>query len=373
VTTVHLVYPHGPAISCPDAIGRNVGERLKKWFNVKYYDWSDTRVIKPGTDDVLLGHPHAAPMTVFRRSARQDGWRRILVMTPFNASEVGQVAFLNRIVRRSDLYLAITGDYWFDQVRNSALVHWYPKMRQLDIGIDREAFPRLKKKFNPPGHRRFVYIGNASRAKNISYLRSIARLAPQHEVWWIGAEEKEDVIRRVRRLDFSAPASQEFLAHFDFLLTVGSADANPATILEAMAWGLIPACTKESGYTGIPGIFNVPLGDVRGAIAVLDHLQALPEHMLGQLVAENDELLESRFNWDAVTDSIRGAIVSDESPETATASPSTAARLLYAALSGPHSVVRPKNLARFGGSVAKRRVFASDPGRAAGRGLEGAS
>src|SRR5512132_2659791 len=84
VTTIHLVYPHGPSISCPDAIGRHLGERLRPHFQVLQYDWDETRALEPGPDDVLLGHPHPAPWTIFRRSARKAGWRRIVPMTPFN-------------------------------------------------------------------------------------------------------------------------------------------------------------------------------------------------------------------------------------------------------------------------------------------------
>ena len=55
MTTVHLIYPHGSRISCPDAIGRNVGNRLREQFEVKQYNWDDIGVLHPGSDDILIG------------------------------------------------------------------------------------------------------------------------------------------------------------------------------------------------------------------------------------------------------------------------------------------------------------------------------
>ena len=57
--------------------------------------------------------------------------------------------------------------------------------------------------------------------------------------------------------DFSAGDARRAVAQFDFMITVGRRDANPTTVLEAMAWGLVPICTPQSGYQDHPGITNI--------------------------------------------------------------------------------------------------------------------
>src|SRR5437764_881235 len=111
--TVHFIYVTGNRISCPEAIGRNVAVRLRGWgYRVVHYQWDDFRKIKPRDGDVLLGHPHYAPFTVYRRSVRSDGWRRRIAMFPFSHGEIGYSAFADDAVRHSDQVLAIAGRYW---------------------------------------------------------------------------------------------------------------------------------------------------------------------------------------------------------------------------------------------------------------------
>ena len=107
---VHLVYPHGPRVSAPDSIGRHLGQRLAARYDVVLHDWDERGVIKPEPGDVLLGHPHPAPGTIFRRSARERGWSRVLMMAPYD-HDPRQVAFENPVIRDCDLFLAITGLY----------------------------------------------------------------------------------------------------------------------------------------------------------------------------------------------------------------------------------------------------------------------
>ena len=67
-------------------------------------------------------------------------------------------------------------------------------------------------------------------------------------------------------MDFSQPEARAAVAGYDFMITVGAMDDNPTTILESMAWGLIPAVTMQSGYENRAGIVNVPLNDALAAV-----------------------------------------------------------------------------------------------------------
>lgn len=312
---VHLVYPHAERTAQPDAIGRQLGQRLEARYTVIYHDWWERGVIRPAPGDVLLGHPHPAPGTIFRRSARERGWSRVLMMSPYHHGDLRQVAFLDSIIRDCDLYLAITGPYWFGSIGRSRCSHWLPKMVHLDMAVDRQHFPPLKNTFGAPGKRRFVYIGTTQYMKNTPYLTQIARRMPGVDFSWVGrGTSRIEGLAPLGFLDFDGPGGRAILGSFDFLVTVGKADANPTTILEAMAWGLLPVCTPESGYDGIPGITNVPLGDPDAAAAVLARLNGLPQERLLAMQAENWRLLDHHYNWDRFAGQVIEAIESSSSP-----------------------------------------------------------
>jgi len=355
VTTIHLVYPHGPRISCPDAIGRKLGERLEQRYRVAYYDWDDVRVIKPASSDVLLGHPHPNPWTCFRRSLRQPGWRRVVALFPYYHGDTYADAFADAFIDQCDLYLAITGNYWFGSIEKSPFAHWRPKMVHVDLAIDRQDFPVLKRYFNPPGQRRFVYIGHSGWTKNTHYLSEIAEAMPETTIGWIG--HKIRPIPHVTHLgvqDFSTTTGQQVVASYDFMVTVGKADANPATILEAMAWGLIPVCTPQSGYQGYSGIVNIPLGDTSRAVAILRQLQNLPEAKLNELQAINWQVLDTHFNWDRFSRDVITAIESSAHPPLAPSSRWRRISLKWAAFISPHVAWHPVNLARWLYKLFKR-------------------
>jgi glycosyltransferase involved in cell wall biosynthesis len=316
VTTVHFVYPSGRSISTPESIGRNVAERLRQAYAVVQYDWTSPKTVEPGTDDVLLGHPHPAPWTIFRRSARRPGWKRIVVMTPYN-QDPRQMSFLDALVPRCDLYLAITGNYWFKSVHSSLFAHWAPKMVHVDLAIDRRDFPVIKTHFNHPGRRRFLYIGHDGWQKNPRYLEEIAARLPRSTISWMGGGTRLKGLRQLGHQDFASETARRLVATHDFVLTVGRFDANPTPVLEAMAWGLIPVCTPTSGYEGHPGIVNVPLDEPDAAASVLERLQKTSEDRLARMQAENWLALDSHFNWDRFAQQVVEAINSKRSPPTA--------------------------------------------------------
>ena len=312
---IHLIYPHGPRVSAPDSIGRHVGQRLEARYEVAYHDWDERGVIKPEPGDVLLGHPHPSRGTIFRRSARERGWTRILMMGPYHHGDLRQNAFVDPMMRDCDLFLAITGPYWFESVASSPCSHWRPKMIHLDMAADRADFPPLKQGFGEPGRRKFVYIGSTAYMKNTPYLTQIARRMPGVDFSWVGPGTSGiQGLRPLGFFDFDSPDGRAILGRFDFMVTVGKADANPTTILEAMAWGLLPVCTPQSGYAGIPTITNVPLDDPDGAAAVLTRLNTLPEQHLLAMQAENGRLLDQHYNWDRFADQVIAAIESPASP-----------------------------------------------------------
>jgi hypothetical protein len=352
MATVHLVYPNGPQISCPHAIGRHLTARLSTRYQMRNYDYESPEAIEPRPGDVLIGHAHPRAKTVFRLSASRPGWRRKLLMAPFNHGDMMQVGFIDRVMGEVDLFLAITGAYWFASIEKSATAHWRPKMIHLDLAVDRNEFPRLRTGFNPPGERRFLYIGHRKWYKNIPYLSRIA-FATKNPISWIGPGKRAiPGLAKIGRQDFSTPEGRAAVAGHDFMITVGKADANPTTIVEAMGWGLIPVCTRESGYVNEPGIANVPLNDVREAVTVMDRLQAVPESELIAMRAANDRRIAEHYNWDRFALQAVDAIESDSSPRCGACPVSHRLRLRLGEFRAPWNPWIPNNVWR----AVKRKI-----------------
>ena len=347
MATVHLVYPHGTKISCPDAIGRNLGKRLTAaGFQVCYYDFDDIGTIYPGTDDVLLGHAHPNPKTLFRQSMKQAGWRRILILEPYVHRDHQYVAFLDRIMNDCALFLAITGNFWFTSIEQSLFAHWRPKMKHLDLAVERYDFPILKMAFQPCGKRRFLYIGHIAAYKNTEYLSHIALQMPEIGFSHIGNGHIYGVTA-LGVQDFAMNAGKQKITEHDFLLTVGRADANPTTILEAMAWGLIPVCTPQSGYINYSGIVNVPLNNISEAVRILRHLQEMPADKLHEMQRINWNLIEEHFNWDRFAHQVIDAIHSTESPPLKSISRFHRVQIRWAEFMGSRWMIWPQKIGRF--------------------------
>ena len=227
-------------------------------------------------------------------------------LAPYTHGDLSQVAFLDRVLPHCDRFLAITGHHWFATTATSPCAHWLPRMVGLDLAVDRADFPPLARSFNPPGRRRFLYIGHDGWYKNLGYLAAIARALPAGTVAWAGRGKRRwPGLGELGFHDFSTTAGRAVLADFDFLITVGRADANPTTVLEAMAWGLIPVCTPQSGYDDEAGVVNVPLDDLPGALAVLQRLQSSDDAGLRAMQVANNARLEAHFTWGRFAGQVR--------------------------------------------------------------------
>ncbi len=307
--SVHLIYPHGDRISCPDAIGRRLARALGEYYTVHLHDWDDTSCISPELGDILLGHPHPAPWTIYRRSMRHTNWSRRIAMFPYSHGDRHQAVFAESSVHNSDQALLIAGRYWADSIANSHFSHWLPKVRFLDLAVDRRDFPRIKSRFNEPGKRRLIYIGNSSKVKNPNYLSQIASMLPHGFVSWAGSGSPIPHVRSLGYVDFSTREARDLVAAHDFLISVSHSDANPAAILEAMSWGLLPICTPQSGYKAAAGIVNIPLNEPERALSTIQRLLYATEGELQSLRAENDCALESDFTWPRFIDQVLASIM----------------------------------------------------------------
>jgi glycosyltransferase involved in cell wall biosynthesis len=312
MSTLHLIYAVGDGIRTPGAITRELACRLSKHYEVKVHDWADKGIIKPDSGDILLGHPHPDGNTIFRRSFSQCGWGKRIVMLPFrHAPYYGDIAWWDPLICKADCFIAICAPYWTDTMAQSWTAHWAYKTIQLDLAVNREHYPLVKTRFNPPGKRKFLFIGWVARYKGFDYFEEIVRANSQLSFGWIGpgdnAVECPGLEKHGYR-DFSLRENMDLVKTYDFLLTCGRSDPNPTTILEATSWGLVPICTPQSGYYKQDWIINIPLDNVAAASAILRDLNTVPEEVLRQFQERGQTALSSHYTWRRFAAQVRDCI-----------------------------------------------------------------
>jgi len=348
IKRIHLIYPTGEKISTPDVIGREIKKSLEKKYEVRVYNNNAFRIISPGDADVLLGHWHPNPFTVFRMSAQKKGWKRIIAIAPFCPDTTGwHNAFGNKIIGKCDRYLAITGNAWINRLEESPFHHWKPKIVHLDLAVDREDFPFIKRNFNQVKKRRFLYIGNTNWCKNIQFLEKLSKELPDVDFAWMGGNQTLKNIKGFGVLDFSKKEAKNLIQEYDFLINVGTADANPTTILEAMAWGLIPVSSVQSGYEKFSGIQNIPIDNIYRAVETIKNLQLIPEEQLNKWQQDNLDCLDKHFNWDRFCSQVLDEIESKFCPNLTEITKNDRLSLHTAELESPNYWGRPINLYRF--------------------------
>jgi glycosyltransferase involved in cell wall biosynthesis len=309
--TIHLVYPHKKIETAPNVIGYRLLEFLGKFEHTIAHNYDEVFKINPKEGDVIIGHPHPASYTVFRRSIKNKGWRRKIMLSPFN-HDPRQVGFVDDFIDDVDLYLAITGNYWFKRIKGSQYDRWLPKMRHMDFAVDILSFEKIKIKFGPVGSRRFIYIGNDHPGKNLEFLSKLA-LACGIEITWAGKGRVYPGLKNIGYCDFQSKSGKKIILDHDFLITVGGYDANPTTILEALAWGLVPVCTVTSGYESFEEIINVSGNSIDEAAGLINQLQVIEPERL-RMMSEKGRLLAAEFNWDVFHKKVYEAIYSNDSP-----------------------------------------------------------
>jgi glycosyltransferase involved in cell wall biosynthesis len=232
-------------------------------------------------------------------------------------------------------------------LNDSPFQHWEPKIVHIDLAVDRVDFPYIKKNFNLAGKRRFLYIGHTSWCKNTSFLEKLAQELPEIEFSWIGGNQSLKKIKSLGKFDFSKQEAKNLIKKYDFLITVGSSDANPTTILEAMAWGLIPVSSVQSGYKGFSGIRNISIDNIEDAVETIHNLQFVPEERLKKWQQENFTKLENHFNWDRFCGQVLNEVESKDSPKLTETSLKHRLFLLFAEWQSPYFWGKPLNFYRF--------------------------
>ena len=305
---VHLVYPVDfSKHSAPWSLGNHLYKFLTtKNITVKTYQWTSCEKIKPKKNDILIGHAHPNPYSCFRISSDNPNWKKKFLLQPYNSDKY-QMSYLHNIINKVDLFFAISGEYWIDNIDKTIFKSWKKKIVRVDMGVNRAHYPFVKKIFNPPGKRKFLYIGNDYEfnnfAKNLKYLNNIIENYGA-KFFSIAGNKRVNKSNFYGWLNFSKKEALEIIKHHDFYIIVSTNDANPTTIIEAMSWGLIPVATHGCGYFNNNGIVNLPQTNVIEAVKILEKLQFENSKHLENIQKLNINQLKSRFDWDKICNEI---------------------------------------------------------------------
>ena len=293
----------------PFSITASVYEALKARGRTLLYDWAERVPIAGGAQDILIGHPFPdGEERVWNRACREGEFALRIAMLPLSHQMAEINGRFDPYIPLVDAVFGIMGPYWIDTWQDSALAHWKEKIVPIDMAIDMVLFPRVKKRFNPPGKRKFFYIGGSGSQKGTHLLPILFGQARNHRCVWIGHGPAVPNVERRSWAVFDESYLTRLAGECDFFLTLGVSDANPTTILECMAWGFPVCCTPQSGYYNMPEVVPMSITEMRHNVETLDRLQHAPEE---QLLAQADAartLVESHYTWDRFIRTVIGGI-----------------------------------------------------------------
>jgi hypothetical protein len=293
----------------PTSITANVYRALSARAETRLYDVREHLLISGDAGDVLIGHYLAGDESgVWQRACRDGRFAVRIAMNPLHHYMPEVCGELDPYVARVDRIFGIMGPYWYDTWQESALAHWFPKIVPFDMAIDIAAFPRVKTRFNPPGRRRFLYVGWAGTQKGTHLLSILFGLGRRHRCVAIGPATAIPNVECRPRVRFTRAYLERLAEECDFLLVPGVSDANPTVVLEAMAWGFPVACTPQSGYYGIPEILPLSITDMSHNLAALDRLQEADERELLQRAEAARALVAERYTWARFVDTLNTAL-----------------------------------------------------------------
>lgn len=287
-------------LPAPGSITTNLYAYLRKRTPVRLYDWDENMTINCDSADIILGHPHVDPNTIIQKTfVASTRCRAKGLIFPMHHAMPSISRFTLPLVDKADKVFGIMGPYWSDTLDQSHFAPWKHKITTVDMAVDAQQYPFIKTEFNPPGKRGYLYIGSNRPEKGCDVLAGTMAQLRDFPRGWIGSGPD---IPYVPRLATYAALTPEFVCslaeQFDFFVNTSVSDANPTTILEAMAWGFPVACTPESGYYQIPSILTLSTKDTDVNVNALRKLQYAPEDELKTLSATGRQLVETHYTWE---------------------------------------------------------------------------
>ncbi len=308
-----------PGLDCPEPrnapyvitwhLGRYLRDKAAAiGYEFAYRNLDSAEIDAIGPDDIVLGH------TWF-----PDGWlnraldsaaRLKFVMQPYSEGMVAETerAWIKSLFAKADHLFLITGPEWWRRMPSGPYAEWQAKATRLDMAINPDVHPYLKLRWSPPGKRGFVAIGSDIPAKGIDLVAQLARMGGCRLLYYGNADASrfEHVPQAIINTgeEFTPDAIERLCHDYDFFLAMGRFDANPTTLLETTAWGLVAACTPESGYPPDSPFLELRLDDMPFNLEQIERLQTMPEYDLRQRSERLRHYIEECHRWEPFCETV---------------------------------------------------------------------
>lgn len=303
-------------LNSPYSLTWNVGRFLRQkaagiGYEFQYINLDDTTPRQFTKDDIAIGHTWWDGG--FMHQALDANIRAALILQPYSACMVSDhhIPMVLDLWSKADHLLLVTGAYWFDTMQDTPYAPLQAKATRLDMAINAEAHPYLKRRWNKAGKRGFLAIGNSSPAKGMDLIADLAQTAGFK--LGVYGDVYPDVFQHVPQVkvyggvDFKPERIQAICDEYDFFLSLARCDANPTTLLETACWGLVGACNKESGYWPDQPFLGLQ-NDLAANWKMIDDLQSLSEHELqGQSIAGRRIMLQEH-TWERFCRNVWAAV-----------------------------------------------------------------
>lgn len=309
---IHFVYASTPdveEIHSPHTITTNLYNFLRTKSDVKYYEWSYRGVADVGPDDIFIGHPNYDQNTVTHRTLMERQCRLKCMIHPFHTRLPEHNFPFDCLVDHVDKIFAICGPYWHDTIEQTKFARWKSKMIRLDMAVNADHFPFLRTSFNEIGSRELVYIGSTTPMKNLGFMTALMQKIPTTRLRWWGGHSEHPLsrlpnVKTVGWQKLTEDVAKNIVRLGDIFISTSVSDANPTTLLESMAWGLITACTKESGYWKDPLFTELFLDDIDATVSTLQKVLNTPDEALMARAVQGREAIETKYTWNVFCNKI---------------------------------------------------------------------
>jgi len=299
-------------IYAPYCITYYLANRLCSQFDVKVYDWNETCRFTASKSDIILCHPK---VIVEKNGKITLDFESISWRALSEASGARKILFMPYVPGADDLWLpqalaaangemvAITGLVWMKDFAAGPTSQLTKRFLRLDMGIEGQDYPRVKTTFNPPGKRKFLYIGHTADYKNTQMLEGIAATLPKFEGGHIGFGRIAGWKHLGSQIDLTPESMRVLAKEYDIFVSVSTGDAQATTILEQICFGLAIACTPETGYT-FESLYRLDCKDLDLNVKILSELQRASEGQLLKHCEDNLRHVVEFHNWKDFADRV---------------------------------------------------------------------
>jgi len=296
----------------PASASFNILKALKKRGPVKFYDLWERRTARIKKGDLFIGLPlqvydgrswdDPSINCVTRRTLEKYNLEGTIILpychdTRYNTSTNGLIDHHGKNL------IILSGKYWTDTWDQSPIKSYVNNLLRVNMGIDPLEYPLIKKKFNPKGRRKYLYIGQTAWYKNTAQLEKIAEMIPGFEGGYISSGEIKGWKKIASWADLTPEYMTRIAEEYDIFVNVSTSDPSPATILEHMCFGFAIACTPESSYE-YESLTRLHITDTAFNVKQLQEIQNMSESELFTRTMHNRELAISNHNWDDITTKI---------------------------------------------------------------------